>query len=322
MYKQREQIYYQSATLLDAGLPVTRSLETVADGQAGRYKKAVDQLLDEVGGGSQLNIAMLNNRRVFGDFDIKMVEAAEQSGNLSDTFKMLAKWYSYHVRLLRKLLGGMVFPVLILHLAVFLGPLSSFFMGNMTSEYYLNSRLVLLGYLWGGGLGIYLLVKIIPKRGTIRLTFDTALQVIPLLGKALRNMAFGRFCRSFNMLYKSGVPIVTAAELAVDMTGNALISKLLAGTVDSVQAGRPMYKGFSKQLIPFELIASWESGEESGSLDFTSEHMAKTYEDLAERNFNELIFWIPKIFYGCVMIYIIYQIAKGFGAVYGAAVGM
>jgi len=289
VYKHREQFYYQSATLLDAGLPITRSLETVAQGQKGGYRKAANHLLKRVKNGSQLNVAMAEKKKFYGDFDIKMVEAAEQSGNLAGTMKMLLQWYGYQVKIRRKLIGGMAFPILIFHLALFLGPLSGLFLGKITFQEHIHSRLTILACLWGGGFLLFLLAKYMPKRGIIRLVFDSFLQVIPFFGKALRSMAFARFSRSFNMLYKSGVPIITAAELSVNMTGNAVVSKLVSPCAKSVIAGQPMYKGFPVQLMPRDILASWQSGEESGNLDYATEHLAKAYEDMAEFNFEKFI---------------------------------
>ena len=188
MFKSIDKIYYQMATLLDAGLPITRSLETVAQGQKGRLKKAITFVNDQVSCGSQIHEAMEKKRRIFAPLDITMVAAAEDSGNLTATFKMLADWYDLQVKLRR--------------------------------------------------------------------------------------------------------------------------------------AGRPMYKGFSRQLLPVELYSLWETGEESGMLDTTAEHLAKMYEERAIFGFQQFIFWLPKIAFLIVMLYEIYLIARNVGYIYshGAAI--
>ncbi|MFA5424434.1 MAG: type II secretion system F family protein, partial [Phycisphaerae bacterium] len=111
------------------------------------------------------------------------------------------------------------------------------------------------------------------------------------------------------------VPITNAAELASKNTGNLYVSQLVAGTSKSVYAGQPMHKGLSRHL-PVDLYSLWETGEESGTLDKTSLHLAKMYEDRADLGFKILVDWLPKIFYFLVALYMIKLIARNFGMIY------
>jgi type II secretory pathway component PulF len=119
------------------------------------------------------------------------------------------------------------------------------------------------------------------------------------------------------MLSSAGIPVVTAAELAVNHTDNAIVSKLVENVPKNARNGRPMYTGLNSQLIPTALRYMWETGEESGTLDDTTARLAKMYEELAEEKFRQFVFWLPKILYGAVGIYIIYLIARNAGYVYG-----
>jgi type II secretory pathway component PulF len=317
MVKNIEQTYFQMATLLDAGMPIVRSLQTVAAGQTGRLRKAFTFLEDQISSGSQLNEAMAKKRRTFVPLDTTMVAAAEESGNLPATFKMLADWYEMRVKLRRKLIGGFMLPVFVLHLAIFIGELTPMFLGYISPMQYLEICLTKLGKLWGIFFAVYILVKIMPKSGIIRLPFDALMLVIPLLRKPLYHLALSRFCRSFYMLYSSGIPIINAAELATNLTGNVVVSWFVAGAAKSAVAGRPMYTGFNRQFLPVELFSLWETGEESGELDKMSLHLAKTFEDQAEHEFNVFISWLPKIFYLLVVIYILLLLARNAAMVFG-----
>ena len=307
------------ATLLDAGIPITRSLQTVAAGLRGRLKKVFVFLDEQVSQGTQLNEAMAKKRRIFAPLDITMVAAAEESGNLPATFKMLADWYELQVKLRRRLFGGMMLPVVVLHLAIFLAELTPLFLGYITPHQYLRICLTKLAWVWGVYLAVRLLLKLMPKRGIIRLPFDSFVLIIPLLGRPLYHLALSRFCRSFYMLYSAGIPIINAAELATGLTGNNFVSLLVKGAAKSASAGRPMYQGFNRQFLPVELFSLWETGEESGMLDNTTLHLAKMYEDLANHGFDVFIFWLPKIVYLIVSIYIIILIGRNWAMVYGGA---
>ncbi|MFA5424301.1 MAG: type II secretion system F family protein, partial [Phycisphaerae bacterium] len=246
MVKHIDKAYYQLAAMLDAGLPILRTLNTLAQSYRGRLHKIFSFLENQVAQGSQLNEAMAQKRSVFPPFDITMVAAAEESGNLPDTFKMLADWYELQLKIRRRLIGGFAFPVLIFHIAVFVGQLPAMFAGGMSFDQYLWICFTTLILFWGVIIGLILLVKKMPKQGTLRLLFDSALMLIPLLRKPLYHLSISRFCRSFYMLYSAGVPITNAAELASKNTGNLYVSQLVAGTSKSVYAGQPMHKGLSR----------------------------------------------------------------------------
>jgi type II secretory pathway component PulF len=210
----------------------------------------------------------------------------------------------------------MVFPVFVLHLAVFLGPLPLLFLGRITLDHYLGGCFSILAWLWGIFIAVRLLLKLIPKHGVIRVPFDSLLLIIPLLRRPLFHLALSRFCRSFYMLYSAGLPITNAAELATGLTGNTFVSKLVAGAAKSAYAGRPMYQGFNRQLLPVELFSLWESGEESGMLDRTAEHLAKMYEERAIHGFEVFVFWLPKIAYAIVAYYMLKLIGINLRMIY------
>ncbi len=321
MVKHLEKAYFQMATLLEAGVPIVRSLKTVAEGQTGRLRKTFTFLEDCLSSGSQLNEAMARKRRIFAPFDITMVAAAEESGNLPANFKMLADWYELRVKLRRKLIGGLTLPVFVLHLAIFVAELTPMFLGLISPIQYCQICFTKLAWLWGIFIVVHLLIKLIPKRGIIRLPFDVFVLFIPMLRKPLFNLALSRFCRSFYMLYSAGIPITKAAELAVNLTGNQLVSRFVAGTARSVQAGRDMSSGFSRDRLPVELYSLWQTGEESGTLDKMSLHLAKMYNDLADHGFDVFIFWLPRFVYLLIALYILSLIARNLGMVFGIAAG-
>jgi MSHA biogenesis protein MshG len=317
MIKHIEKAYFQMATLLDAGLPITRSLQIIAQGFRGRLKKTFTFLHDHVEQGSQLNEAMNEKRHFFDPLDVTMVAAAEESGNLGTTFKMLADWYELQVKIRRKILGGLAFPAFVLFIGVFAGYAPDLVLGSITGLQYLRICLTRLAVFAAIVAVPFVVPKIMPKRGFIRLPFDSFLLLVPLLRKPLYNLALARYCRCFYMLYSAGIPIVNAARLATDLTGNRFVSGLLKGAADSASAGEPMHKGFSRSFLPLEMLSLWEVGEESGKLDDATLHLAKMYQDKADFGFDVLAYWMPRIVYAFVSVYLIMMIFRNFAMISG-----
>ncbi len=310
-------VYGQLATLLGAGIPVMHCLDIIANSQRGRLKRIFSAVSRDVSGGSPLHEAMAKHKNVFASFDIAICRAAEWSGNLADVMKMIEKWYDFRVRMVRMLLSGLAYPLFILHVGFFLGPLPFAILGNISWNTYFKNVLMMLMFLWGIVFVLFWLLKLLPQKGIIRKVFDFLLLCIPVLGMAIRDMAYARFCGSFYMLYSSGIPIVEAASTAVNMTSNAAVTTRLEGAAVSVRAGEAMHKGFSRS-VPIEIRNLWEIGEESGELDKTSRKLADMYLESSQRWFNEFISWMPKLVYIGVLVYLAIIVLRNAASVLGS----
>jgi type II secretory pathway component PulF len=310
-------VYGQLATLLGAGMPVTRSLVIITNGCRGRLKKVFSAIDRDVGKGLQLHEAMAEHKNVFAPFDITICRAGEQSGNLADAMKMLEQWYEFRVGMVRILLSGLAYPFFILHFGFFVGPLPSAILGKTSWNTYFGGILTAVALLWGTVFVFFWLLKLLPQKGIVRKVLDFFLLRIPLLGWAIRDMAYARFCRSFYMLYSSGIPIVDAASTAVDMSNNAVVSMRLKGAAKNVLAGEAMHKGFSRS-VPAEIRNLWEVGEESGELDKTSRKLSDMYLESSQRWYKEFASWMPKLVYFGILIYLLIVVLRNAASVLGS----
>lgn len=308
-------VYSQLATLFNAGMPVLRSLEIIVEGQRGRLKEVFSEIARRVGEGSQIHEAMAKQKEVFEPFDIAIVKAAEWSGNLSQTMKMLAEWHEFRQSMVRRLISGLVLPGFILHVGIFLGPFPFAVIGKITWGDYFGTVVSAMIWLWGTIFVFYRLVKLLKRRPSSRKFLDAFVLRIPLFGRAIRHTAYGRFCRSFYMLYGSGIGIIEAARMAVDMTGNAIIAQSLEGAAASAAAGNSMYEGFSRS-VPMQIRHLWEVGEESGELYKASRKLGDIYMESSQRWFNEFVFWLPRLIYFGVVLYLGIIILLNFASVY------
>lgn len=317
MNKNVGNFYHQMGIMLNTGLPITRSLETTAEGLRGRVKRSVNFILEEVSSGSTVSQAM-KKKRLFSPFDTTMIEAAEESGNLAETFKTLSQWYDFCLSIKRKMLSGFALPVAIIHAVIFIIPLPYVFIGKVSFSRYSFGVLTSLLNIWGTLFIAYWIMRLWPNRGILREIFDALLLRIPVFGRAVKLMSYGRFCKSFYLLYSSGIPIITASEMAVKMTGNSIISKQLAPAAANARNGRVMHKGFTGS-VPLEIRNLWSVGEESGELDNASKKLAEIYEESAQRWFTEFASWLPRIVYFLLLIILAGIVVISFSYIYGDA---
>jgi type IV pilus assembly protein PilC len=311
-------IYHDLAVLLDAGLPIIKSLDTVSEGLQGHLRNIFSGLSKSVSQGNTFADSMAKYPKVFTRLDLMLVKSAEFSGELPNCFKMLSNWYEFKNRIKGIIISGLILPFMIFHIMVFIVPLPSMVLGKISPGEYLTKIAIVLGFL-------YLLIGIplilyysTPNTGIFRRLLDALILRIPILGQAVRQLSICRYCRGFNMLYKAGVPIKDCAAQATELTGNLIIADMFQGGAASIAAGNMAYKGFSNRL-PLDYLNIWQTGEQIGELDKMVDKIAEIAGDRAELLFTEFAKWLPRLLYALVCIVLIIQIFKMAGAIWGSA---
>jgi len=309
--------YNNLSTMLDAGVPVQRSLNTLTPGLKPRLQKAFLALADGVAQGNPLAETMVLHPEVFKPVDIMIVEVGEKSGNLPDLIALLSKWHEMSARMLKRMISGLLLPIFVLTIAAFVFPLPAFILGELSLTSYLLKVVGTLMLFWIPAGIIVLIVRMTPRTGPARRVLDKIVLRIPVLGTAIRKLAIGRFCWAFHMLCKAGVPYSESVDMAISVTGNLVIADLFAPAAKSVKAGELMSEGFSKKL-PFELVEMWKTGEETGRLDDMSKRLADNYSEQAEFWFAQFTRWFPRFVYLLICIMLIYMILKLAGSIRGS----
>src|SRR4030042_6385792 len=110
---KRAAFYHDLAVMLEAGLPILRSLDTVTAGLEGNLKKVFTDVRKSVSQGESISEAIAKQKKAFGKLDVLLVHAAETSGNLPECFRLLTNWYEFLNRLHRTINAGLILPILI-----------------------------------------------------------------------------------------------------------------------------------------------------------------------------------------------------------------
>jgi type II secretory pathway component PulF len=309
--------YHNLANMLDAGVPVQRSLNTLIPGLKGRLQKAFQALAEGVAQGNPLAETMVLHPKVFDPVDIMLVDVGEESGSLPDMIALLSKWHEMSARMRKRIISGLLLPVLVLTIAAFVYPLPSFVLGVISLKSYLLTVVGILMLFWVPAAIIFLIVRTTPATGPARRVLDTVVLRIPVLGSAVHRLAIGRFCWAFYMLSKAGVPYSESVDMALSVTGNAVIADQFAPAAESVKAGELMSGGFSKKL-PLDLVEMWKTGEETGMLDDVTKRLAHNYSEQAEFWFAQFTCWFPRFVYLLICILLIFMIFNLAGKIWGS----
>jgi type IV pilus assembly protein PilC len=306
--RKKSNTYFNLAQMIAAGMPVVRATRTAGAGVRGPIGKALIQMSTEIEkGGVMLAETMRTRPHVFSQMDTMVVEVADVSGNLPEGLRMLANWYDLMGRIKRIILSGMIMPLITLHMAAFVFPLPTLVTSGFDFDRYFASVIAALMAFYVPIVTIAVLVKLSGTRGEIRKALDHVAFCIPVLGGALMAMALSRYCLAFSMMARAGVSVITTAQRAAELCGNAVMEKRLAGGAEAAREGNPVVDGFSRRL-PLEFVEMWRVGEETGDLDKTASRLAITYEEQMVFRFTALAKALPWILYALVSMMIIAMI--------------
>ena len=125
---------------------------------------------------------MAKHKKTFGALDVLLVETAETAGNLPECFKLLTKWYEFRNHLLRIIRTGLILPFFVLHIAIFVIPLTDLFLTDMTLSQYFLRVLKMFAFLY---IFVFILVggyKLSRRNRSLSQILDIFILWIPILG--------------------------------------------------------------------------------------------------------------------------------------------
>jgi type II secretory pathway component PulF len=311
------QSYYDMATLLDAGVPIMRSVDILTEGRQGQLKRTFGEIRESLSKGSSLSESVDQHHNVFPEMDRMLIQAAETSGSLGDSFKMLSEWHEFVHRITRRMQMGLIYPFFILHIAAFVVNLPAFVLGKISMGEYLMRVLSILAFLYIPTILVVVSIRLRDRIPLLRLPLDFIALRIPVLGQAIYHMSVCRYAKAFAMLYKAGVPMTETTERATRATGNVLVARQFAGACETVRQGATAWEGFSRRL-PAEYRHLWQIGEETGELDKVAAKVADISGDRADLFFTAFASGFPKVVYFAIMIVMVVMVLRMWSQVYSS----
>lgn len=304
--KQLTTFTRQLSTLQDAGLPLLRSLQ-ILEGQLkpSKLKNVLLGVCEDVEGGSALSEAMAKHPGAFDKLYTKMVNAGEIGGVLDVILQRLAEFMEKSQRLKRKIRGALVYPIVVVVVAVAILTFIMVFIIPKFEEIFTDFGVKLPALTqwlintsrWMAGTGIdqqipgwvfvvvalpaiFIMFKLIRKAGPGKAATDTVFLWMPVFGKLIRKTTIARFTRTLGTLISAGVPILEAVTITSQTAGNYVFEKALMKVHDSIREGEsfadPLRESKTCDAIVVNMI---DVGEETGELDAMLMKIADNYDE-------------------------------------------
>ncbi len=303
--KKITQFTRQLSTLQDAGLPILRSLRILEQQQKpGLLRVIIRNVADDVEGGATLSEAMARQPKAFDRLYCNMVAAGEAGGVLDVILQRLAEFMEKAQRLKRKVIGAMIYPIVVISFAVMIvsgimiavvpkfkeifkdfgAQLPSMTLLLMAiSEWFISGTPPGWVCVFISPVVFFLLIKLIKKSQGGRFYVDVAKLKIPIMGNILAKTAVARFTRTLGTLISAGVPILEALIIAKDTCGNEVYSKALGKVHDSIREGESFANPLRAARVCDAIVVNMiDVGEETGDLDKMLMKIADNYDEEVE----------------------------------------
>jgi type IV pilus assembly protein PilC len=290
----------QLATLVNAGMPIMRSLETLARQEKNPlFKEVVESLVENIRSGGNFSDGLLQHPKVFDRLYVNMVKAGEAGGVLGTVLDRLSRFMEKAEKIKGKVKAAMTYPVIIVFVAVaivgalmvfvipqfekiFAGMLKGQAMPGLTlavlavSNFIKNNILITIGIIFAG----YFAFKAWHRTRQGTRAVDWFLLHAPGVGPLFLKSSISRFTRTLGTLLASGVPILQALLITRDTSGNVHVSDALSLVHDRVKEGDNVARPLdSTGVFPTMVTSMIEVGEETGALPEMLNRVADTYDE-------------------------------------------
>ncbi len=290
----------QIAVMTDAGIPITDTLEDVADNTDNKNLKEIySKMNSDINAGNSMSDAMKPYVDEFGQVALAMTQLGERTGNISESYLKLAKILESirdNTRKFKKAIRtpmitmaamAIAFTILIMVVVPKFKDIFDKFKTDLPIptqillklEWALNNYgLLILAILIGIVVGIKYLYK---NNMDFKYNMDK-LMIHPrfyLINKAIFLSIIHKYNLVFGELVRSGIPVSEALDTAVGMVDNLAIKEQLLTVNANIGRGMNLAEAFALTgLYQNMLLQMIKAGEAGGQLDAMLEKVTDYYD--------------------------------------------
>jgi type IV pilus assembly protein PilC len=330
------QMFVHLEQLQKAGVPLLESLSDVRDSaDSPRLRDIMDDIYSEVSSGSSFSNALAKHPGTFESIFISLINAGEETGNLTGSFSQVIKHLKWTDTMQAKIKKATRYPKILM--VVVFGVISLMmgyvvpevvgFLKNIGQE--LPGITVALiatseffkGYFIHMAVGIAVLIAAY-KIGRIMsedfLYYSDYVSLrLPVLGPISRKISLSLFCQTFAVLFTSGLEILKCLDAAKKTASNVVMINALENVRNQVQEGSPISVALNNSgEFPSLVVRMVKIGEDSGNLSGVLDQVAEFYDKDVNEAVDAMIAMIEPaltVILGGIMLWIA---AAVFGPVY------
>jgi len=287
----------QLATLIDAGLPILRSLRILEEQtESAVFKIKIRQISSDIESGSNLADSLARHPKIFDNLYVNMVRAGELGGVLEAVLSKIAEFLEKRAALVSKVRSALMYPAAVVSLAtgivsfILLTIIPKFedIFSQLDAElpvptqilisisYNLAHRmhLILLGIV-----AVVALYSRVNKTREGKYVLDRVKLKLPVFGGLLLKVSIVRFAGTLSTLIHAGVPILHSLDIVRDTSGNEVVARAMDSVYESVKDGESIHEPLrDAKVFPPLVVHMVAVGEETGAIDQMLDKVTEAYD--------------------------------------------
>ncbi len=304
----------QFSVMLDSGLPLVQCLGILASQTENAvFKEILTKVREDVESGATLADAMRKHPKAFDDLFVSMVAAGEAGGVLDIILRRLTTFVEKNMKLRKSLITASVYPSVVSVVAigiifimlVWVVPVFVSLFEGLNAPLPLPTRIIIASSNIAVQFSLPFIVLVVVgivgfrqfyKTENGKLSVDTAILKLPLLGMTIKKLAIARFSLTLSTLLNGGIPLMEGLSITAETAGNASIHNALVQVRSEVSEGKSLVEPMRKlEVFPSMVTQIVGVGEETGELDHMLEKLADYYEQEADDAIANLLTMIEPI---------------------------
>ena len=284
--------------MLRSGLALNEAVRTLAEQTPDeRLQKIYLEIGDKIDGGKNLADSMKDYPKVFSDIVVSVITVGEEGGTLEKNLLFLSDYLKKAHTLGKKIQGALIYPgiVFLLTFAEMLGVIflilpkledlfksfenvPSLTKAILAGSEFVRNNAILLAI----GLVALIALTLVFLRSKLGKRFKDVMGLkTPVIKKLNQNNILATFARTLGILLETGIPLVSALDIATSTVSNSQYRKILEKVVKDVKSGRSVADSLSDfdKYFPPTFIKMIEVGESTGTLE---ENLGYLYDYHAE----------------------------------------
>lgn len=293
-----------------SGIPMPQAVESLLpEAPRGGVRDALKRLQEYFRESETVPNAFGRLRPAIGEMEATLIASSSDSGRLDLALGYLSGYFGSLHEVRARLVQQLAWPVVQLHLGVFLLALPQLIVGGMDGFHYLLHCGRILGLVYALAVGAYLLGAGLLRVARVNAGVDRALSLIPVIGKLRRNFALSRFCATYEIQLQAGINVVNSLGAAAKASQSARLIADVESALPDVLAGQQVALALADaSSLPAAFRRVLRIGEETGSLDKDLRQWADYYQKASVSSLQTACGWLQRVIYLVIALYLGYSI--------------
>lgn len=289
---------HQVTTLVKAGISLVRSIRGLSESTSNdRFGSILADVAGDLEAGNDLASALGKHPKVFNDLYVSVIHVGEQTGNLEEAFRQISSYLELERETIKRVKSATRYPMFVLIaisvavvlLNVYVIPAFANVFSKYEAELPWQTQAILgvSNFFTSNGplLLVALIVTVIGTRRYIatpsgRLRWDGLKLRVPVLGSIFLRINLARFCQTFAMVLRAGLPVTQGLHVVGSAVGNEFMAVRIRQMKLGIERGEPISRtAKDADLFPPVVLQMIAVGEETGAVDELLSQAAGFYEE-------------------------------------------